>query len=884
MHPHIHTLMHLLDAAIKASIQLSTGIICKNCYAYMGAGILIIIQYGYGGSQFDFEVKAGGGVGLSANVAMQDPSIRSMNQISLLSPSNLFSTVPLGKAVQLRYKFGGLTADLSGSGSATGSLTIGESQSAYVSQGLLYSASSGSRSINTYSSTKAVPYSTTSTLKTSSLSVTVALTAVENFEISYLTFISISFNATLTGTVSYSIGFSGYASVAVHRNDTKKELPARKLENEQESSMEIPYLNFLPGDVTVILFEYSGFNPSEEIILFYYVQRSDTEYPIMQKNFTTSESGSGFFEGFWSMPWDYTLAGVGTKNIMISVRASNSISKKFISESFGISIFTDSDGIFSAPSPSEAIPIGSPYTLRWTADLLHYFQPTRFGGYLGYDIIATEVHFEVIAEKIFLNGTVKSSTFYRNLTQGPVPNTGEYIVTFPLVLLDMGDRFYINVRSTNNSDIYGWSKNYFTLMDKQEPRSLLVPKMIPDMASVKPFPPLSSLRGLLAATSVPGSRSGVSRGLVTKCSPGEGSITTKLDGGLAINSLNIFFIKVDMSDLEPMQFKIIPMTTECIAGSTARPSFKPTAATPPPAPLRPTSDPTSSPPPSLTPTRLSPAPTSNPTPSAPPSLTPTRLTPAPTSNPTSTLVPVNQRATLNHRYSFSKGVTDSIGGAHGTTIGWNVKILNTRGYGRAVFNGDSGSAIQLPAHILEPTAGSGATAFSIELWATTSSTDTYSGYCPRLFQFGTTGSNADSVGISRAPCWPGVGYINAFSPDATDCLKYSEVLFNGAFNLHLVLTYALGGSMNLYLDGELTMSCSAKISQSSYSKAISTETNYLGRSLWSGDVGLSGSIDEFRVWNGELSAKSVVANFNAGPNYIILQTDSPTFSPVRKPS
>ena len=309
------------------------------------------------------------------------------------------------------------------------------------------------------------------------------------------------------------------------------------------------------------------------------------------------------------------------------------------------------------------------------------------------------------------------------------------------------------------------------------------------------------------------------------------------------------------------------------------PSLTPTRLTP-----APTSNPTPSAPPSLTPTRLSPAPTSGPTPSAPPSLTPTRLTPAPTSNPTSTLVPVNQRATLNHRYSFSKGVTDSIGGAHGTTIGWNVKILNTRGYGRAVFNGDSGSAIQLPAHILEPTAGSGATAFSIELWATTSSTDTYSGYCPRLFQFGTTGSNADSVGISRAPCWPGVGYINAFSPDATDCLKYSEVLFNGAFNLHLVLTYALGGSMNLYLDGELTMSCSAKISQSSYSKAISTETNYLGRSLWSGDVGLSGSIDEFRVWNGELSAKSVVANFNAGPNYIILQTDSPTFSPVRKPS
>ena len=172
--------------------------------------------------------------------------------------------------------------------------------------------------------------------------------------------------------------------------------------------------------------------------------------------------------------------------------------------------------------------------------------------------------------------------------------------------------------------------------------------------------------------------------------------------------------------------------------------------------------------PSKAPLSPSPAPTSYPTSSPPPSLTPTRLSPAPTSYPTSTLVPANQRATLNHRYSFSNAVTDSIGGAHGTTVGGNVKILNTRGYGRAVFNGDSGSAVQLPARILEPTAGSGATAFSIELWANTSSTDTYSGYCPRLFQFGTAGTNDDSVGINRNPCWPGVGHIHAISPGATD--------------------------------------------------------------------------------------------------------------------
>jgi hypothetical protein len=43
----------------------------------MGAGIMIIVQYGYSGDYFDFEVKAGGKVAVSANVKFTDTAVSS---------------------------------------------------------------------------------------------------------------------------------------------------------------------------------------------------------------------------------------------------------------------------------------------------------------------------------------------------------------------------------------------------------------------------------------------------------------------------------------------------------------------------------------------------------------------------------------------------------------------------------------------------------------------------------------------------------------------------------------------------------------------------------------------------------------------------------------
>jgi hypothetical protein len=47
---------------------------------------------------------------------------------------------------------------------------------------------------------------------------------------------------------------------------------------------------------------------------------------------------------------------------------------------------------------------------------------------------------------------------------------------------------------------------------------------------------------------------------------------------------------------------------------------------------------------------------------------------------------------------------------------------------------------------------------------------------------------------------------------------------------------------------------------------VGTNCFFLGRSLFASDAPLSGSIDEFRIYNAALSAETVTANCANGPN------------------
>jgi hypothetical protein len=271
-------------------------------------------------------VKGGGGAGLSAFINMKNPSIRGARELTLIAPAAKFMTSTLG-VVPLSYKFGGINAVISGSGSARGSLRFGTAQSAYGSQGLVYSSKLGLSAPTFFSYKSVAPSLSKSTLKVESLNVGLEIVATQNFHIGYSNFISIEFDANIAGSVEYSFGSSSNALVTVRSGDDT----SRALRTASGAS----YLNFVPGDVTVIRFEYSDFNPLEETVLFYSIQKSDSHTrPIMQRNFTSSSTGSGIFEASWTVPWDFTFAGDGSEDMQIIVKASNSIVDKFKSEPF----------------------------------------------------------------------------------------------------------------------------------------------------------------------------------------------------------------------------------------------------------------------------------------------------------------------------------------------------------------------------------------------------------------------------------------------------------------------------------------------------------------------------------------------------------------------
>jgi hypothetical protein len=598
----------------------------------------VIAQYGYNGnSKYDVEVKVGGGLGISATIAVKDPSISSMTLISLLPADIEFtrSSISLG-GISLDYKFGGLTATVSGTGSATGDLRFGSTQRAGGTMGLMYSTPKGYSRINTYEAENVEPNSKSTLSTTSPFSVALELQGVQNFKISYYGVVDLLFDATLTGAVSYSLGSSGSASVAVYPDNYYRKLNENEV---QETATQPSELNFIPGETTVILFKYSGFNPSEDIILFYSIKTLDSEHQIMQRNFTTSKSGSGVFEGMWSVPWDFSLSGKGANSTQIIVKASNSVEKKFDSKPFGITLFTETDGIFTSPSTAESIPVGKLYTLRWAADFLHYFKPAYWGAELGEEVITSDVIFEIVAERVLPNGLVNTSVSYQNLTQGPVPNTGECVVTFPRTLLGMGDRFYINVISTNNSDTHGWSADYFTLHSVKKGRSRSPTTTRPAVKSEKMSYHASQRSVKTLSTLASGSRSEARRAL-GDCPSGQAAISFEAKGGLVGKEASIFTFTIPFSS--SVSFTLLNTDTRCIAGPSASPAQRPVAASAPSlkSTSRPTRAPTSlsrAPTPVSTskPSLATSAPSRQPIATPRPTGAPTRLSRAPTRVPTS---------------------------------------------------------------------------------------------------------------------------------------------------------------------------------------------------------------------------------------------------------
>ncbi len=237
--------------------------------------------------------------------------------------------------------------------------------------------------------------------------------------------------------------------------------------------------------------------------------------------------------------------------------------------------------------------------------------------------------------------------------------------------------------------------------------------------------------------------------------------------------------------------------------------------------------------------------------------------------------------TLVHRYSFNDGTAnDSVGSANGTLVG-NATISG----GQVVLPNTTSVApatdyLQLPAGILTNSVNgtNNAPAVTVEAWATVKGGQyTWA----NLFDFG----NRDAGGLSEYDIHVCVhandnSTIAGISDSDNANVDYQFVdldpgsSLDGSTNVHITAVFnPPAGYVAVYLNGVLA---GADNNVTIPMSGVQAVRNIIGADNWP-DPGMQGSIDEFRIYNGALTADEIAATQVLGPNQL-LSTASPAVS------
>jgi hypothetical protein len=222
------------------------------------------------------------------------------------------------------------------------------------------------------------------------------------------------------------------------------------------------------------------------------------------------------------------------------------------------------------------------------------------------------------------------------------------------------------------------------------------------------------------------------------------------------------------------------------------------------------------------------------------------------------------RSALIHRYRFEGSgttLTDSKSSASGMLVG---TTLNASG-SLVLAGGTSSSGTQyadLPDALV-----SGLSSTTLECWITWSGGNAWQ----RIFDFG----NGSGTGQSyfyltpRAGNTPNVMRV-AFTPDGYSnevSLNAAAVLPSGVMKHVAVVVNSANDTWSLFVDG-------AQVGTGALTLRLSVlrdVNNWLGRSAFSADPWLAGSIQEFRIYGAALTEPQLATSFRAGPDAAFLE-------------
>jgi hypothetical protein len=170
--------------------------------------------------------------------------------------------------------------------------------------------------------------------------------------------------------------------------------------------------------------------------------------------------------------------------------------------------------------------------------------------------------------------------------------------------------------------------------------------------------------------------------------------------------------------------------------------------------------------------------------------------------------------------------------------------------------------VDLPNDLISPLVN-----VTYETWATWQG----SGNWQRIFDFGTSNAGEDNSNGEG-----GYMFLNAqpwrFAvrdiPSNGEPLNLNNGTMPTATEYHMVVAYNFtANTSQMYTNGVLAVSGTAPVQVNS----INYVNNWLGRSQW-GDPMYAGSINEFRIYEGALTAAQVAADYAAGPDALPVLT------------
>ena len=210
-------------------------------------------------------------------------------------------------------------------------------------------------------------------------------------------------------------------------------------------------------------------------------------------------------------------------------------------------------------------------------------------------------------------------------------------------------------------------------------------------------------------------------------------------------------------------------------------------------------------------------------------------------------------ANLVHRYPFTADASDVVGGANGQLV--NGATVSG---GAVVLNG-SGAFVNLPANLV-----SNLTSVTYEAWFT----DFGSSDWARIYDFGNSqggaGNQGGGISYMYLTAVSGSGDIRgAYNLGSGEQLVYTSMRPTVGVEHHVVWTQDGNAQItSIYVDGVLK----AQDTGFTFTPAAvgSTENDWLGRSQYN-DPYLNGSIADFRIYRGALSAKEIAALSAAAP-------------------